>query len=195
MIISSRSQWRRVGQAGGPGRLRKGSTLLEVGMALAIAVAMLALTVAAIMRLVDDSDSRIEAGNVRYIAESVRQTKKVDGFPNGSDIQRELVELSLLPNGVDAEVKGTIRNRWAGNVTVTTQDGKGNFAVTYSGVPERICRLIVLGVHSGLLQTVGAGNPPATSGGPSSYLIASLTSQQIKAVCAGDRVYWSTGGK
>jgi hypothetical protein len=195
MFISSRVRWRRVDQAAGLRRLRKGATLLEVGMALVVAVAMLTASVAAILRLVDDSDARLEVGNLRYIAESVRQTKKVDGFPTGADIQRELVELSLLPNGVDAEANGTIRNRWAGNITVTTQDGRGNFAVTYNRLPERICRLIVLGVHSGLLQTVGAGNAPATSGGSSSYLIATLTAQQIKAVCAGDQVHWSTGGK
>ncbi|MGG6318536.1 type 4 pilus major pilin [Stenotrophomonas geniculata] len=195
MHISSRSQRRRVDQDAGKGCARKGATLLEVGMAFIIAVAMLAVTAAAILRMVDDSDSRLEVGNVRYIAESVRQTKKVDGFPVGTDIQRELVELSLLPHGVDSDPNGTIRNRWAGNVTITTQDGRGNFAVTYSGLPEHICRLVVLGVHSGLLQTVGAGNAPSTSGGSGSYLIATLTSQQIKAVCAGDRVYWSTGGK
>lgn len=195
MFISSRGQWRRVGQVARRGSLRKGATLLEVGMSLGIAVAMLTVSAAVILRMVDDSDARLEAGNVRYIAESVRQTKKVDGFPTGADIQRELVELSLLPNGVDAEVNGTVRNRWAGDITITTQDGRGNFAVTYSRLPERVCRLIVLGVHSGLLQTVGAGNAPAASGGSGSYLIATLTTQQIKNVCAGDRVYWSTGGK
>ena len=173
---------------------RTASVLMEMLFVLLVIVSVLAGSMAIGAALLNDSTARREAEAVSSLADNIRRLKKFDGYAPSTDITYELMELQLVPDLLSMNTNSIqLTNQWGGRVRVTRQDSGGNFAITYENIPPNICKLMMLNIPVGTLQTVGSGSAGTSSGSSSDLLIADLPRDDIARICDVRTVHWSSG--
>lgn len=172
---------------------RKGATLLETTFVMIIIITIIggALTLAS--NAMDQSTTVQETQTVNNLAGAVRKIKMANGYPADAEIGLAMHRLGFIPANVIHTDGTDFVNSWGGSITFQRQSGGGNFSITYTNIPEKECRQLVLGVKSGLLQSVGN---TTTSSGAATYNIRSLTAEQVEAICTDNSgaatVVWSS---
>lgn len=175
-------------------RWRAANTLTETIFVLAIAVMLVALGLLAINVLVNDSQARSEIVRLGKLADAARQLRTPTGYPTSTVLQERLLQYGMVPSGYLLKGDSTsLTHSWGGEVRVTTQDGGGNFAISYTKVPKVICYLMVmLAPPSGVLKKVGAGVATSNSAA-GDLLLSERTALDLPAICTNGTVHWATG--
>ena len=187
---TSRSNPGLVGKSNGKS-MREGMTLLEITFVLLVMVAIIGGALVMASGAMNQSNSVQESQTVNNLAAAVQKTKTASGFPANAAIGTSLNDMGLIPANVTNNGLGTVfTNSWGGAITFLQKDAGGNFAITYAGIPQTECKLLVQAVKSGILKTVGSGVAATT------LTISALTTATISAtICPTvgvNSVIWSS---
>lgn len=171
--------------------LRKGMTLLEITFVLLIMVSIIGGALVMASGAMNQSNSVQESRSVANLANAVQKIKMPSGFPASATIGTALNDMGLIPANVASNGLGTVfTNSWGGAITFLQKDGGGNFAITYTGIPQTECKLLVMAVKQGLLKTIGSGVLVTTNS--ISGLTTAIVSGTICPTVGVNSIIWSS---
>ncbi|RKP44591.1 type 4 pilus major pilin [Trinickia fusca] len=167
-------------------RLQKGASLLEgiayLGIAAIVVIGAIALLNSAF------SSANSNQLNSELSAEQTASRKlfmTTQGNYGGADFTTALASAKGFPQSLTVDTKGDVTNAWGGSVTVAgNATTAGQFAITYTAVPEDVCINSLTSTTEGWLGVAVGGNaaiqPP-------------ITPVQAKKACAAtNTIIWTS---
>lgn len=157
---------------------QSGFTLVELMVVIGIFLGLVALALVKIPQILANSRASGEIGELPGITAEMQRI--ATNRPNWSTFTLDsLIRAGAFPENrttIPSSGAATAQNRWAGGITFAsgTISNTGDIGrLTYSAVPKRECKAVVLGVSqlfrrvyvdSANSGTVGAGTPVKTDG-------------------------------
>ncbi len=166
------------------GKFRAAVTLLEVTIVLLIFVSIISMALYMSAGTISQSDSVQEIQSLNNLAVAVQKTKTNQGFPASASIGTTMDTLGIVPPNITHTGGASYMNTWGGAITFTQENSGGGFAIHYTNVPVKECKLLVSGLRSGILRSVGSGTATLNLDG--------LTADQVATVCAAGTPSFST---
>lgn len=173
-----------------------GMTLLEITFVLLIMVGIIGGALVMASSTMSQSNTVQETQTVTNLAGAVRKIKSRNGYPVDASIGTSMYAINAIPTNVvhTNGAAGSFKNSWGGDITFTQQDSGGNFAITYTNVPQSECSALLMSIKPGLLAAVGTGAAPTTSSGSGATLIEGMDAVTAATLCssASNTIYWSS---
>lgn len=165
---------------------RKGAGIMEMVFVLLIIITIIGGALALARGAMSQSTVAQEIQIITNLSAGVYKTRTRAGYTS-DNIVDDLVNMGLLPANV-ANISGTLKNSWNGDISIQSTDANANFSITYNNVPKEECTQMLMGVKAGILNSVGSGNT-------SSKNINDVSPSDSSTLCpstAGNTITWDT---
>ena len=121
--------------------------------------------------------------DITNISLATRMVRNSQGYP--TDIVGALRSMGQIPSNITDDDTGLI-NQWGGDITIDQVSGGAGFEIHYTEVPDPECKLIVLGVQSGVLRSInGEKNLTGTDVPDAQYA-------EDSCATGANEIYWSS---
>lgn len=126
---------------------QKGLTIIEVMIALVVAIAIWAMATGRMSMLFGRSDVTTEQGNMTTLMSNARELKTISGYgATGTNLVPTMISRGYVPDNMSV-VGGIIYNVWGGAVEISSLGIK--YSVKFNAVPKEACNALATKSNTG----------------------------------------------